>query len=65
MTELAPHQQRYAERMAKGDPADANNAALTEYRWMLEEFRVSLFAQQLGTAIKVSPQRLEKQWAKV
>jgi ATP-dependent helicase HrpA len=32
---------------------------------MLEEYRVSLFAQPLGTAIKVSPQRLQKQWSKV
>lgn len=38
---------------------------LIEYRWMIEEFRVSLFAQQLGTSQSVSPQRLEKQWKKV
>jgi len=31
-----------------------------EMRWMLEELRVSLFAQPLGTSIKVSPQRCEK-----
>lgn len=30
------------------------------FRWMLEEFRVSLFAQQLKTAYPVSVQRLEK-----
>ena len=30
------------------------------YRWMLEEFRVSLFAQELGTSITASPARLEK-----
>ena len=35
------------------------------YRWMLEEFRVSLFAQQLGTSLTVSAKRLEKQWNKV
>jgi len=28
------------------------------FRWLLEEFRVSLFAQELGTAQPVSPQRL-------
>ena len=38
---------------------------LIQYRWMIEEFRVSLFAQQLGTAIKVSTNRLDKQWAKI
>ncbi len=38
---------------------------LCTYRWMLEEYRVSLFAQTLGTHVPVSSQRLEKQWAKV
>lgn len=35
------------------------------YRWMLEEYRVSLFTQQLRTAIPVSAKRLDEQWAKV
>lgn len=43
---------------------DVDRQALLEFRWMLEEYRVSLFAQPLGTAVKVSPQRLEKQWQK-
>ena len=38
---------------------------MEQYRWMIEEYRVSLFAQQLGTCTKVSPTRLDKQWAKV
>ncbi|MEI8371652.1 MAG: ATP-dependent RNA helicase HrpA [Planctomycetota bacterium] len=38
---------------------------LIQYRWMLEEYRVSLFAQKLGTSIPVSPKRLEQQWSKV
>jgi ATP-dependent helicase HrpA len=29
------------------------------FRWMLEEFRVSVFAQELGTAQPVSAKRLE------
>ena len=37
---------------------------LTHFRWMIEEFRVSLFAQELGTSIKVSGARLEKHWGK-
>ena len=36
--------------------------ALVTYRWMLEEYRVNLFAQDLGTAVPVSPQRLDAQW---
>ena len=38
---------------------------LTKFRWMVEEFRVSLFAQPLGTSLTVSSKRLEKQFAKV
>ncbi|MEM1107158.1 MAG: ATP-dependent RNA helicase HrpA [Planctomycetota bacterium] len=38
--------------------------ALSAYRWMLEEWRVSLFAQELGTSIPVSEKRLDKQWKK-
>jgi ATP-dependent helicase HrpA len=37
-------------------------AAMTDYRWLIEEFRVSLFAQQLGTARSVSAKRLEQAW---
>lgn len=36
-------------------------AALAEFRWHIEEFRVSLFAQALGTAFPVSEQRLKRQ----
>ena len=38
---------------------------LEMFRWMVEEYRVSVFAQELGTSVKVSQQRLEKQWSKV
>jgi ATP-dependent helicase HrpA len=34
-------------------------------RWMLEELRVSLFAQQLGTAVPVSEQRIRKELAAI
>jgi ATP-dependent helicase HrpA len=35
----------------------------SEFRWMLEELRVSLFAQELKTALPVSLKRLQKSWA--
>lgn len=35
---------------------------LHDYRWLLEEFRISLFAQELGTARPVSAKRLETLW---
>ena len=37
----------------------------SEYRWMLEEFRVSLFAQNLGTRQAVSEKRLREKWRQV
>ncbi|HAV62052.1 MAG TPA: ATP-dependent RNA helicase HrpA [Verrucomicrobiales bacterium] len=39
--------------------------ALTEFRWLVEEFKVSVFAQELGTAVRVSPKRLEEELARV
>lgn len=38
---------------------------LLPFRWMLEEYRVSLFAQQLGTAMPVSAKRLDKLWSEL
>jgi ATP-dependent helicase HrpA len=40
-------------RAARGE-----DSALEEFRWLIEELRVSTFAQELGTAEKVSPKRL-------
>ncbi|WP_413231580.1 ATP-dependent RNA helicase HrpA [Microbacterium sp. M28] len=34
--------------------------SLVETRWLLEEYRISVFAQRLGTAQPVSPQRIQK-----
>ncbi|HEX7079666.1 MAG TPA: ATP-dependent RNA helicase HrpA [Gammaproteobacteria bacterium] len=36
--------------------------AIVDYRWLLEELRVSLFAQSLGTSRPVSGKRLEEAW---
>jgi ATP-dependent helicase HrpA len=44
--------------------ADARKQ-LEEFRWMVEEYKVSLFAQELGTAFPVSPKRLDEQLARV
>jgi ATP-dependent helicase HrpA len=35
------------------------------FRWLVEEFKVSLFAQELGTAVPVSPKRLDQQLEKI
>ncbi len=39
--------------------------ALRDYRWLIEELRVSLFAQELRTPFPVSIKRLEKTWQEV
>ncbi|MDN4483949.1 ATP-dependent RNA helicase HrpA [Demequina lignilytica] len=49
----------------KGRPDAATRAALDEVRWMLEELRVSLFAQRLGTDGPVSEQRIRKALAAI
>ena len=40
-------------------------ARLREYQEMIEEFKVSLFAQELGTALPVSAKRLDKKWQEI
>jgi ATP-dependent helicase HrpA len=47
---------RRLEPFVRREPPEKNRGA---YRWLLEEFRVSLFAQELGTAEPVSAPRLE------
>ncbi len=42
--------------------ASEENADLLRFRFLLEEFRVSLFAQELGTIVPASETRLAKQW---
>ncbi|MBN8430646.1 ATP-dependent RNA helicase HrpA [Microbulbifer salipaludis] len=43
----------------------AGDPRLVEYRWMLEEFRISLFAQTLKTQMPVSIKRLRKFWGEL
>jgi ATP-dependent helicase HrpA len=59
--EIAPYWQRYLQHIE----TEAYTPALDRYRWLLEEWRISLFAQHLKTAEPVSAKRLEKAWEKV
>lgn len=47
-------------RVTSRTPVPADLAALDDARWMIEELRVSLFAQQLGTPVPVSEKRIRK-----
>jgi len=63
LVELRPQEARYwrllAERKGVAD------ARLHEYRWLLEELRVSFFAQELRTPQPVSAKRLDKAWQQI
>ncbi|MCQ0031070.1 DUF3418 domain-containing protein, partial [Burkholderia glumae] len=60
LAELAPLAQHYQRALSqRGGAADGR---LTEFRWLLEELRISLFAQELRTPMPVSVKRLHKVW---
>jgi ATP-dependent helicase HrpA len=63
LAELHPLEQRYwrlvAERKGTVDER------MQEFRWLLEELRVSFFAQELRTPQPVSAKRLDKAWAQL
>lgn len=63
--EYSEFEQRYIERRKVHAEQKTNDPMLDHYRWMLEEFRVSLFAQKLGTAITVSQKKLNEHWDRV
>ncbi|MBS0201638.1 MAG: ATP-dependent RNA helicase HrpA [Planctomycetes bacterium] len=65
MALVAPRWQRGIERLKQHRDRHVYDPELEAYRWMTEEFRVSLFAQELGTAVAVSEKRLDQQWLKV
>ncbi|MDE2454994.1 MAG: ATP-dependent RNA helicase HrpA, partial [Burkholderiales bacterium] len=63
LAELKPVEQRWLRRVA--DLRGAQHARLDEYRWLLEELRVGLFAQELRTPQPVSVKRLDRAWAQL
>jgi ATP-dependent helicase HrpA len=63
--ELYYRWQAYLHRLQEHEATGVFDPELTHYRWMLEEYRVSLYAQKLGTGLSVSPKRLDRQWAKI
>ena len=63
LAELRPLEQRYLRLLA--ERKSASDERLSEFRWLLEELRVSFFAQELRTPQPVSVKRLEKAWAQL
>ena len=60
MRPVAELQQAYLNRLAALAPGELPGASLRRVRWLLEELRVSVWAQRLGTAQPVSAQRVQR-----
>ena len=52
----------YIKRQKLLEKQHIDSEQLSHYRWMLEEYRISLFAQELKTRFPVSDKRLRKHW---
>ncbi len=63
LAELRPQEQRYWRLVA--ERKGVQDARMQEFRWLLEELRVSFFAQELRTPQPVSVKRLDKAWAQI
>ena len=63
LLELKPQEQRYWRLVA--ERKGAVDDRMLEFRWLLEELRVSFFAQELRTPQPVSVKRLDKAWAQL
>ena len=64
MAQVAVAQEEY-EALLRRNPAAVNDEPVRAIRWMIEELRVNLFAQHLGTAYPISDQRIFKAIAKL
>ena len=60
--QVQPYTDALQKLRAQPPPSLAAEKAIDEFRWMVEEFKVSWFAQELGTAQPVSAKRLDAQW---
>ena len=62
---ILPLQHRFESKARDHRARGRRDPELARHRWMLEEYRVSVFAQALGTALRVSRKRLDEQWSQV
>ena len=65
LAEILPLQQRLESKVRDSRARGRRDSELVRHRWMLEEYRVSVFAQELGTAFSVSRKKLDEQWSGV
>jgi ATP-dependent helicase HrpA len=59
--QVAPYQDAVNRFRATPPKSVEGRRQFAEFRWLVEEFKVSLFAQELGTAVPVSAKRLDQQ----
>jgi ATP-dependent helicase HrpA len=60
--EVSRYSTRFWKDIEKKEKKDTVIPEQDPFRWAIEEFRVSLFAQQLKTAYPVSAKRMDKAW---
>jgi ATP-dependent helicase HrpA len=58
--QILPYQQRLASLSTRKDLSADQLRAREELRWLVEELKVSLYAQELGTAVPISPKRVDR-----
>ena len=63
LAELRPQEQRFWRLVA--ERKGVHDERMDDYRWLLEELRVSFFAQELRTPQPVSAKRLDKLWGQL
>jgi len=65
MQDVQAMEEKFDTRRENERRGHVEDPALVEFGWWLQELRVSLFAQQLGTRMPVSVKRLEKRWQEI
>jgi ATP-dependent helicase HrpA len=65
LEQFRPMWKKYVDRRGLHRHQQIEDPALEQYRWALEELRVSLFAQELRTSMPVSIKRAEQMFAEV
>jgi len=62
MAEYLPLWTNYERRALQLAKMGTYSPQIEQFRWLLEELRISLFAQELKTPVPISSKRLQKQW---
>ena len=63
--EIAQLYKQWEAKLAEAEALEGASQGLKDFRWLIEELRVSLFAQELKTPFPVSLKRLQKAWGEI